>query len=65
MKDDKPMTILRNSMHSIREIGKQVLVEGVETIEMESSLRKIGCDYLQGYLFARPMPEEDLIRFLS
>ena len=28
-------------------------------------LRDLGCDILQGYVFARPMPSEDLERFMS
>ncbi len=37
------------------ELGMQVIAEGVETAEQRDLLRKIGCDYGQGYLFARPM----------
>ncbi len=39
-------------------LGLRTIAEGVETAEQDAMLRGIGCDYGQGYLFARPMPEE-------
>jgi EAL domain-containing protein (putative c-di-GMP-specific phosphodiesterase class I) len=37
------------------EIGLKVTAEGVETISQMEQVRAIGCDYAQGYFFARPM----------
>ena len=38
--------------------------EGVETMAHARILRELGCDILQGYAFARPMPAEELENFL-
>jgi EAL domain-containing protein (putative c-di-GMP-specific phosphodiesterase class I) len=38
----------------------EVTAEGVETEEDAKAMREAGCDYLQGYLFARPVPAEDI-----
>ena len=43
-----------------RTLGIQVVAEGVETMEQAQILREIGCDFLQGYVFARPMPASQL-----
>jgi EAL domain-containing protein (putative c-di-GMP-specific phosphodiesterase class I) len=43
-----------------RSLGIPVLAEGVETQRHLDFLREEGCDSVQGYLFGRPMPVEDL-----
>ena len=36
----------------------------LETKEMEQMLRENDCDYMQGFLFSRPLAEENFIRFI-
>lgn len=48
-----------------RVFGKRILAEGVETERQRQALLAVGCDEAQGYLFARPMPEEELLAFLA
>ncbi|MHB1834934.1 MAG: putative bifunctional diguanylate cyclase/phosphodiesterase, partial [Solirubrobacteraceae bacterium] len=45
--------------------GLEVVAEGIEYPEQSSTLRDLGCQTGQGYLFARPMPAEELIEFLA
>jgi predicted signal transduction protein with EAL and GGDEF domain len=40
--------------------GLKVVVEGVETAEHQSLLQSLGCDLLQGFLLAKPMPPDQL-----
>jgi diguanylate cyclase (GGDEF)-like protein len=58
----------RRLLASIVDIGKslgiEVLAEGVETLEHARVLAELGCDTLQGYAFARPMPPDALAAFL-
>ncbi|UWN70038.1 EAL domain-containing protein [Anaerostipes caccae L1-92] len=43
----------------------QVIAEGVETREQAQMLKKLGCRHAQGYLYGRPMPEQEFIDYLS
>jgi diguanylate cyclase len=42
-------------------LGKRVVAEGVETLRQRRILTELGCDELQGFLFARPMAAQDLL----
>jgi diguanylate cyclase (GGDEF)-like protein/PAS domain S-box-containing protein len=46
-------------------LGKKVVAEGVETEEHLKLLTDLGCDYIQGYYFSRPLPEDKLVSFLN
>ncbi|HEU0054262.1 MAG TPA: EAL domain-containing protein, partial [Longimicrobium sp.] len=48
-----------------RNLGVRVVAEGVETPEQLAALRALGCDYGQGYLFSRPLPEADADALLA
>lgn len=42
-----------------------IVAEGVETKEQVELLRQIGCDQVQGYYYAKPMPEEEFFELLA
>jgi len=46
-------------------LGKKVVAEGVETKEHLQLLTDLGCDYIQGFYFSKPLPEESLVSFLN
>jgi EAL domain-containing protein (putative c-di-GMP-specific phosphodiesterase class I) len=43
----------------------EVISEGVETEDQLETLKKIGCDYIQGYIWGRPMMPEDADKLVS
>ena len=59
---------LRDMVRAIVDISRtlkvDVIAEGVETFEHADLLRKMGCNTLQGFAFARALPENDLIEYL-
>lgn len=46
-------------------LGMPVIVEGVETKEQRDFLKSIGCKYIQGYFYARPMPVKDYEKLIG
>lgn len=60
---------IKSIVHSIigmaHEIGIKTVAEGVETEEQVSFLRQSGCDYIQGYYYSKPLPEEEFVEFLE
>jgi EAL domain-containing protein (putative c-di-GMP-specific phosphodiesterase class I) len=49
-------TLVRTMISMCRELGMQVVAEGIETAEERDAIVEAGCDLLQGYLFAKPAP---------
>jgi predicted signal transduction protein with EAL and GGDEF domain/DNA-binding response OmpR family regulator len=47
-----------------RSLGLRVVAEGVETVQQLAVLRQLGCSVMQGFMFARPMPGDDLPSWL-
>ena len=63
--DSAARAILESSMAMAQKLGLTTVAEGVETAAELELMRDIGCDNVQGYLIARPMPTDDLIRWLA
>ena len=53
-KNSTKRKIIRSMVQLCHDMGKQIIAEGVETIDERDSLIELGCDLLQGYLFAKP-----------
>ena len=62
---EKDRIVVKALIHLARELGLQVVVEGVETAEQLELLREWGCDLYQGFLGSRPLSHEDLTRFAA
>ncbi|MHB1693228.1 MAG: sensor domain-containing protein, partial [bacterium] len=46
-------------------LGMNTIAEGVETEEQLEILKSFGCDMVQGYLFSKPLPEDEILQFLK
>lgn len=58
-------TILSSIVRMAKWLRMPVIAEGVETIKQADFLRSIGCNYIQGYLYSKPIPEEEFVEMLS
>lgn len=57
--------LLRGVVSMAHELGLDVVAEGVDSAQACLLLEECGCDYLQGYYLASPLPERSLIRWLQ
>jgi EAL domain-containing protein (putative c-di-GMP-specific phosphodiesterase class I) len=46
-----------------RKLGLKTIAEGVETVGQRDLLAAVGCEFVQGYLYAKPMPAAELLTF--
>ena len=53
--------IVRSTVDLGRNFGLEVVAEGVETQAAYDELARLGCDYAQGFLLARPLPAPELL----
>jgi diguanylate cyclase (GGDEF)-like protein len=60
--DSKPLVkgMLRTILDLARNLGLKVTAEGIETPEQAEVLRNHHCDFIQGYLCGRPVPEAEV-----
>lgn len=57
--------VMINLVKIIKSMNKAIVAEGVETEEQAKQIIRLGCDYIQGFFYARPMPKDRFLEFLS
>ena len=62
--NDKAKYVLEAAMHMIHGMGLQIVAEGIETEEQYKRMEEIKIDYIQGYYFSKPLPEQEFLDFL-
>ncbi len=60
--DTRDEVVLKNIVQLAKDLKCKVICEGVETQEQVEMLKGIGCEYGQGYVFARPMPIDEYVK---
>ncbi len=61
--DSDDVAIVRAIISMAHELGIEVVAEGVETEGQLELLRQAECDYVQGYLFGKPLPPDEAVRY--
>lgn len=62
--EEKHQVLFEKMQNVIHSIDAKVVAEGVETKEQYEKLKEIGCDYIQGYYFSKPIKRDDFVSFL-
>lgn len=63
--DVNTMTLVSTIISLARSLRLKVVAEGVDAEEQANVLRLLACDEMQGFLFSRPLPAEQLVALLS
>ena len=61
---DRGNIIISSVVNMTRQLGFEMVAEGVETKEQADLLSGMGCNVIQGFFYARPMPQEEFIKLL-
>ncbi len=65
VQSNRDLAIVQSIITLAHSLGFVTIAEGVETPAQLESLRGMGCDQIQGYLFAQPMPAQEFQQWLS
>jgi len=63
--DPRSAAIAKATIALAQSLGMTVIAEGVETEGQLGYLRRLGCDEIQGYLFSRPVPADEMALLLN
>ncbi len=64
-KKESSLELVRSIISLGKNMNMAIIAEGVEELDEAILLKSMGCDYAQGYYFARPVSEEDVIKDIS
>ncbi len=57
--------ILEHTVNMMKNIGKELVAEGAETLNDVNILKNLHCDYIQGFYFSKPLPANEFVGFLN
>lgn len=56
---------LKNLISMFHDVRRKIVAEGVENEEQMNALTELGCDFLQGYYYSKPVCEEDFLAYIA
>jgi len=63
--NSEDVAIAKTIISLCKSLGLSVIAEGVENLEQKDFLLANGCDNIQGYLYSKPLSQEDMTQFLK
>ena len=61
----EPDAILPRMVQAFKDTGFSITAEGIEDEKMVETMKELGCDYLQGYHYSRPVPAADFANVIA
>ncbi len=62
---ERGQELVKNIIAMAKALNMKTVAEGIEEEDQVEQLRAMGCDAIQGYVFAKPMPKEDFEQFVQ
>jgi EAL domain-containing protein (putative c-di-GMP-specific phosphodiesterase class I) len=63
--NERMKVVLKDTVNMLKNIEMGIVVEGVETSENAELFSELGCDYIQGYYYSKPMAKNEFIKFME
>ncbi|MBQ8411095.1 MAG: EAL domain-containing protein, partial [Ruminiclostridium sp.] len=55
---------LKGTIKMLKDMDMEIVVEGIETEQMVEMFSELNCDYIQGYIYSKPVPEKEFVCFI-
>lgn len=65
LNNEKMAIVLQNTIKMLKAMNMEIVVEGVETKECLNHFSELHCEYIQGYYFSKPIPEDKFTEFIK
>lgn len=57
--------VMTAAIHMIHDMGLKIVSEGVETVEELRVIEELGIEYIQGFYFSKPLPEDEFLEYIQ
>ena len=64
-KNEGMQSVLSNTFNMIKSLGRKIVVEGIETKESLDEFMKYNCDFIQGFIYSKPVPKDEFVEFIK
>ena len=61
----KAKTVILGMLGMLHSLNLKVVAEGVEEKEQLDEMLALGIDYIQGYYFSKPLPQQEYLKFIE
>jgi len=65
IESEKTLNIVKTIINLAKSIEMKTIAEGVETKDQYEILRNLGCDFVQGYYFSKPLPFSEIKKLVT
>ena len=62
--EEKDQLLVNSIIQLVRQFGVKTVAEGIETQKQVDILKEMHCDYIQGYVYYKPLPQKGYERLL-